>query len=148
MARFRISWRLIGEGFVGFVFAGAGLLKFVDGPGRLQLATAQLGLFPDGWAIWIAYCIPAVEILLGLWIATGLEFRTALLTALFMLSGFTVGLVRLGFVTGWKADCGCLGPIDGGTIAFGIVRNLVIAALCLLLAITPRSRILTVTDPR
>lgn len=109
------------------------------------LAVRAYQIFPYGLANAIGYCLPMVELVLGLLLVLGLFTRvSALVTSLFMVA-FIAGITSA-WARGLSIDCGCFG--GGGTIdpdaATGryiteIVRDVVLAAMGLWLVRRPRT---------
>jgi len=57
----------------------------------------------------VAHLLPPFELLLGLWLLSGVLLRYSALVATLLLTGFFSVLVR-SYAAGLEIDCGCFGP--------------------------------------
>jgi Methylamine utilisation protein MauE len=89
---------------------------------------ANLGkLLPAMVARPLSVLVPAVELVLGLLLVTGIAARHSLVTSLVLLLAFTVALAEMSR-RGLKT-CGCFGDDDeSATPRSGIIRNLLLVA--------------------
>jgi uncharacterized membrane protein YphA (DoxX/SURF4 family) len=116
---------------VGAVFVTAGMSKLLD-PERFRTALAA---FDGRLAAAAAAIVPPGELVLGVWLASGLAQRAGALIAVAVLLAFSWALVRLG--RSGAADCGCFGAQGSGDYAAGLARNGLLALACLALAVAP-----------
>lgn len=83
----------------GAVLCCAGVLKLAGGQSRSEL--------PGFAPAWMTAAAPALELLVGLWLLSGLFRFAAHLTALLTFGVF--GLVAYSQVRAGASDCGCFG---------------------------------------
>ncbi len=98
---------------LGALFVIAGSMK-IGHPADLAAAITayRLGLPPQVVAA-MALALPPFEILLGMYLITGLLLPVASTVAVIMLTLFTA-FVASAVVRGLSAPCGCFGPADSG----------------------------------
>jgi len=64
------------------------------------------GLLPHSGAIQVAQVLPPFEMLLGLWLLSGIGLRFSSVCTSFLLAGFLFAIVWA-YAHGLKIDCGC-----------------------------------------
>lgn len=136
-------WRLrqvavvVLQGVLGLVFLVAGLDKLlVSGAAAFGVMLSNLLSLPGSSALGLARALAFSEICLAAWLLSGRAPRTSARATAMALAFYTVALVRLGFMMGWRHDCGCHGfSMGGSTIIWAIVRNVVLLPSATLLAL-------------
>lgn len=98
---------------VAGVWIAAGVLKLPD-PAASVRAVRAFQLLPDAIEPTVGYLLPAVEIVLGLFLLSGLLTRAAGVVSFLLFAGFVVGIASA-WARGLQIDCGCFG--GGGTSA-------------------------------
>jgi len=88
-------------------------------------------------ALWIAVCLPATELILGLLLILGFWTVSSLLMNAGLMTVFLI-LVSQAWIRGLDIECGCYGG-EGSTIGpFKVLENLVLAGLSIWLWIRVR----------
>lgn len=125
---------------LGALFITAGVLKVGHAADLASAITAyRLGLPPTVVAA-LALALPPFEILLGIYLITGLLLTVSSTVALVMLALFTV-IVTSAVVRGLSAPCGCFGPGDNAPATWlTIVRDLCFLLPAIYLAWWARAR--------
>jgi len=113
---------IIGRVALGIVFVVAAYMKMKPQPAMVwSLASIKtsLSMFAMGvdsyqilppWAVSVvAHWLPPFELLLGVWLLTGLALRSSSLIAALMISGFFVAMTSA-YERGLTISCGCFGP--------------------------------------
>jgi uncharacterized membrane protein YphA (DoxX/SURF4 family) len=84
--------------------------------GSVRVSLAMFGMQVDSyqllppWAVnAVAHLLPPFELLLGLWLLSGVALRWASLVTTLLLAGFFTGMVRA-YALGQEISCGCFGP--------------------------------------
>ena len=91
--------------WLGATFIVSGVSKF-QYFNEFQRAVYDYGLVPVPVATFISYCVPGIEVLLGVYVILGLFLRPAALGLALMLMGF-IAILSYALVTGMDIDCGC-----------------------------------------
>lgn len=89
------------------IFLYAGITK-VQSPALFALAVDAYQLLPAWAVLAVAYALPWMEILLGLFLAAGFWRRQVVLAATLLL-GFFFATMLLTYLRNIQADCGCFG---------------------------------------
>lgn len=113
--------------FVGGAVALAGGLKWGR---RAEMLTLVHSLGLPRSRLWgsAARLLPAIELLLGLWLIVGGWTPVALGGSLILLTSFT-GVLLIAIRRGYRGSCACFGAIDGQRVGLPhIVRNGVLLA--------------------
>jgi len=86
-------------------------------------------LLPPAGVNFVAHTLPPFELLLGLWLLTGVELRFSSLITTLLLAGFFAVLIHA-YAMGQEISCGCFGPgeqigptrllIEGGFLALAL----------------------------
>jgi len=113
---------IIGRVALGIVFIVAAYMKMKPEPAMpwsLASIKTSLSMFAMGvdsyqilppWAVsLVAHWLPPFELLLGIWLLTGLALRASSLIAALMISGFFVAMTSA-YERGLTISCGCFGP--------------------------------------
>src|SRR5271169_4918905 len=93
---------------VGILFAVAGLAKSLART-RFRAELAVHGLLPLWARRLTARYLPAAELLLGVWLVSGVRFRLAAASASVLLAAFVLYRIALRMAGPSDASCGCLG---------------------------------------
>lgn len=118
-----VRWSLAG------LFIWAGGMKLAD-PSAFAVIIRDFGLVP-GWSVMpIAIALPVVEIIAAIGLIFDLRGSLAVITVLL---GLFIAILCYGILLGLDIDCGCFGPEDPESRAYGglrtsLYRNLVMAA--------------------
>lgn len=124
----------------------AGLLK-VGSPGQTVLSVRAYRLLDWQLASVVGHVMPAVEILVGLALVTGLVTRWSALLGSALMVAFVIAICSA-WARGLRIDCGCFG--SGGLVekpwaevrrryVIDLVRDLGLLALGIWLVVRPRS---------
>lgn len=104
---------------LGLLFISAGVIKLHD-PEAFTVVIDAFGFVPGSWTGPISIVLPIIEILVG----AGLIFDLPLsLHAMTLLLIFFMALLAYGMHLGLDIDCGCYGPEDPESRAFGGLRT-------------------------
>jgi uncharacterized membrane protein YphA (DoxX/SURF4 family) len=123
--------RLVVAGFL----ITAGYLKFSDPAGNVRAVRAYR-LLPEAVVPTVGHALPTIELILGFLLLLGLFTRyVAGIAGLFFLA-FIIG-ISSAWARGLEINCGCFG--SGGVPANA--RDLGLLALCVWLAVWPRTRL-------
>jgi uncharacterized membrane protein YphA (DoxX/SURF4 family) len=118
---------------LALVFAAAGVAK-LRSPDPFKAGLRKL--VPPRLVEPLTILVPAAELALATWLATGRATRPAAWCAAALLTCFTLVLLKM-----WRIGlqgCGCFGEqAEGPGIATGVTRNLLLLAASLLLATGP-----------
>lgn len=117
------------QGVVGVVLLSAALMKLAEGVSSVHAAILLLGVLSPEWSARAAVALPLFELLIAVWLITGIRPRAALLVAAVLLALFTAALIGLGTRLGWRHDCGCNALLVPTSIGLAIVRNAVLLLL-------------------
>ncbi|MGH3599834.1 MAG: MauE/DoxX family redox-associated membrane protein [Pseudonocardiaceae bacterium] len=114
---------------------GAGLAKVGD---REQLSEVieRYAIIPTGYGARLAIGLPWLEIVVGVALAIGLGLAVSGLCATLLLLGFA-GAVGINLARGRRFDCGCGGSLSGEIGWSLLVRNLILAAIGVAVALGP-----------
>jgi putative oxidoreductase len=84
--------------------------------GSLRVSLSMFAMQVDSYQLlpaWgvnlVAHLLPPFELLLGLWLVSGIGLRFSSLITTLLLAGFFVGLTRA-YLLGQQISCGCFGP--------------------------------------
>jgi uncharacterized membrane protein YphA (DoxX/SURF4 family) len=122
---------LVGQGLTSAVLLYAALLKLISGPGQVVAALSAARLLGRPASLATARALPWIELLLGLWLLTGIRKRAASVFVGLILIAFSAFLFVLGSRTGWSNHCGCIGALDPANIAVSLLRNGLLLVLTL-----------------
>ncbi|MGQ0843524.1 MAG: MauE/DoxX family redox-associated membrane protein [Sporichthyaceae bacterium] len=123
------------------VFAVAGLSKIAD-PAASVRAVRAYELLPEGLETLVGRGLPAFELLLAGALLLGVALRLSAAIAAGLLAVFTAGIASAA-ARGLRIDCGCFGgggPTDNPQYAGEIVRDAVLLAVAVTVALIGRSR--------
>ncbi|RMH58817.1 MAG: hypothetical protein D6679_03680 [Candidatus Hydrogenedentota bacterium] len=112
---------------VGAAFLLAGFLKTLD-PESFRASILSFRFVSDTTAFTVSRTLPWVEIVVGLALLLNFLPRGARLISAMLLLVFTTLFLRALFL---KIDinCGCFGPSNNPTPAYGVLRNLLLLLL-------------------
>lgn len=115
------SERLLRLVLGGLIFF-AGLAKLFDLQGFF-IGLLELEFFDANVAWFISMIVPAVELVVGLWLLIGWRADLAAVAGFVMLVGFTAVLFSAWW-RGLEIDCACFGPLSLGSTYFSwFLRN-------------------------
>lgn len=84
--------------------------------GSLRVSISMFAMQVDSYQLlppWgvnlVAHLLPPFELILGLWLLSGIALRLSSLLTTLLLAGFFAGLIRA-YVLGQEISCGCFGP--------------------------------------
>jgi uncharacterized membrane protein YphA (DoxX/SURF4 family) len=117
---------------LGFIFVLAGVLKFSRDNSQQSRLLEAIGIFGNETARLLVKILPSIEVLLGLWLISGLFALPALLVAVAILCTF-LGIVTFAFWKGYKFGCACFGS-DNTRYRLGIT-NILVDSLLMLAAV-------------
>jgi uncharacterized membrane protein YphA (DoxX/SURF4 family) len=66
-------------------------------------------LLPEKYVSLVAHFLPPAELLLGVWLLSGILLRFSSLASTFLIGGFLAVVVR-SYAMGLEINCGCFGP--------------------------------------
>ena len=127
------------------VLGYAGAVKLTQ-PNGAREAVLAYRVFPVGWASFLGWALPGLEIVLAILLLLGLFTRwTALITALLMVT-FIV-LISSVWIRGYSIDCGCFGG-GGDTSGAGkiwrysseLLRDFLFTGMAVWLVAWPRTK--------
>ncbi|VVS93866.1 MauE/DoxX family redox-associated membrane protein [Desulfoluna spongiiphila] len=105
--------------FVAGIFLWSGVGKLMD-QAAFAVVIDAFGILPEGFSGLVAVVLPVVEVAAGL--ALVFDLRGALGT-LFVLMLCFMAILGYGIYLGLDIDCGCFGPEDPESRAFGGLRT-------------------------
>lgn len=117
-----LRWSLIAV----FAWSSGGKLFW---PSQFRTFFTQLGMFPPALVEPLTYGLPAAELLLALWLASGLARAGALLASLFVSVCFA-GLHAFVLLTGAIVPCGCAGVSIRSDSTGGHAAVFILSVLC------------------
>lgn len=120
---------VFGSGLLSACFLYAGVMKLISGPSATYLALGSIGLEWPALVRWLAVALPVIEILLGLWLVSGIRESFALLTCIAAFSLFSAIAIMVGSNVGWTAPCTCTGSLRGEPVWLALGRNAVLLVL-------------------
>lgn len=125
---------------LGGVFLYAGATKALD-PGGLAASIRTYGLsLPEGFVTLSAHGLPYLEILLGLYLLSGLFTRLSSWATNALMAVFIVALAQ-GAIRGLEISCGCFGATGGeSNLWLDALRDVGLLALGLHIALSPTGR--------
>ena len=131
-----------GRVVVAGVLGWAALSKITDPAGTVRAVRAYR-ILPDALAVPFGHALPWVELAIAALLVVGFAVRIAGAAATLLMVTFVAGIISVA-ARGLSIDCGCFG--GGGVTAHPhytaeIVRDLLIVAVCLAVALIPRSRL-------
>jgi len=101
------------------------------GPQVFAEAIARHGLFPDKWALGLAYVVISVETLIGIWLITQVRPRLASVAAVGLLLSFSAYLLVL-VAQGKTTSCACFRSFgEGESLRVSLGRALMLSAAAL-----------------
>lgn len=104
---------------VSAIFLGSGIVKLMD-PAAFAVVIDAFGLLPEGLSAVVALILPSLEIAA----AVALIFNgRGSLESLSVLMLLFMGILAYGILLGLDIDCGCFGPEDPESRAFGGLRS-------------------------
>lgn len=133
---------LVSRLVLGGVFAIAGITKALD-PGGLAASIRTYGLGLPEWFVSLsAFGLPYLEILLGLYLISGLFTKVSAWATNAIMVVFVLALFQ-GALRGLEIDCGCFGGATGAEepgLWSAFARDVGLLALGLHIALAPTSR--------
>jgi uncharacterized membrane protein YphA (DoxX/SURF4 family) len=90
---------------LGAMLVFSGSLKIVD-PEAFGRVIARYGIIPDILVAYAALLVPAIEVLVGLFLLVGCKVRASAFIAMLLMSAFLV-FISINVARGRRFDCGC-----------------------------------------
>jgi uncharacterized membrane protein YphA (DoxX/SURF4 family) len=104
---------------LGVMFILAGVMKLKD-PAAFGVIIKAFGILPEAWVATVSIILPLLEVIAGI----GLLFDIALsLHTIAILMAVFIAILSYGIHLGLDIDCGCYGPADPESRAFGGLRS-------------------------
>ena len=119
---------IAGQVLLAAIFIYAGYAKLREPWPQFAVAINSFKLVPITWLEPLAKWVPWAELLLGLWIVSGVLLRWSALTASAVLTFFFAVLIR-SYAMGLEVDCGCFGSGEGGLGPMRLFEEAVMLAL-------------------
>ncbi|GBR17216.1 MauE/DoxX family redox-associated membrane protein [Asaia spathodeae] len=120
----------LGTDAVGALFLGTGIAKMLDQPGFASVI-ASYRLVPLGAAFPVARLLTGAQILLGVWLCSGVLTREACLCAVILLVAFALAM-GINVARGRTGlSCGCLPGRDTPLSSRSVMQTLLLALLML-----------------
>jgi putative oxidoreductase len=115
---------------LGGAFLYAGLLKIVSS-NEFARIVLNYGILPENVAVYFAFILPWVELMLGVFLIIGFQVRKTALALSFLLAVFAVAVV-IRYLKVGLADCGCFSMNSSGSesILSVIGRDTAFLACC------------------
>ncbi len=112
---------------LGLILIFSGITKIID-PSEAVDLMLEFKIIPEVMIIYIISILNVSEILIGVFLISGLYHRLAIISALVLFSGFFL-ISIYGTIIGINSNCGCFGSIVKSRIGWGmVVRNGVLVA--------------------
>lgn len=108
-----VRWLLSG------LFILAGITKLAD-PAAFGVVIRDFGLVPDWSVMVLAVILPALEVVTAVGLIFDLRGSLAVITALLVLF---LAILGYGILLGLDIDCGCFGPEDPESRAYGALHT-------------------------
>ena len=118
---------------VGGLFLYAGISKGLD-PRAFAGEVAAYRLLPYSLNLLVAATLPGVEIVAGGFLLLGRKVQSAALVLLGLELSFAV-VLALAIFRGLSISCGCFGSNSGTSLAWALLRDLLLLALTLPLSL-------------
>jgi uncharacterized membrane protein YphA (DoxX/SURF4 family) len=99
---------VVGQLLLAGIFAYAGYAKLREPWPQFAVAINGFKLVPLNWLEPMAKWVPWAELILGLWVLSGILLRWSALAATAVLTLFFGVLIR-SYAMGLEVDCGCFG---------------------------------------
>jgi uncharacterized membrane protein YphA (DoxX/SURF4 family) len=113
---------LLGRFALGAIFLAAAYAKLKPqgpvhwSPASVRTSLAMFAMQVDSYQMlsvnavnFVAHTLPPFELLLGLWLLSGIALRFSSLVTTLLIGGFFAVMVRT-FALGLEVNCGCFGP--------------------------------------
>jgi uncharacterized membrane protein YphA (DoxX/SURF4 family) len=94
---------------LGVIFIYSAYAKLKDPWALFAMSIDSYGLLPLPWVEFVARTLPWFELLLGVWLITGLFSRISTIFSSLLLATFFALMIRAR-VKGMEINCGCFGP--------------------------------------
>jgi putative oxidoreductase len=121
--------------FLAWLFIYAGYTK-IQSPLQFAGAIEGYDLLPSAAVIWVADILPWFEIVLGVFLLSGLKIRWAAAFSAGLL-GFFIVILTITYFRGIEANCGCFG-VGERISPLTLVRDSLFILPALFLAFQPR----------
>jgi len=113
------------------LFIWAGVLKLAD-PQAFSVVIRDFGLVPEWWVAPISLALPALEIIAAVGLLFDIRGSLAIIAGLLALF---IAILAYGLWLGFDIDCGCFGPGDPESRAYGGLRPALYRDLCMAAAV-------------
>lgn len=125
---------IVGQLLLAAIFIYAGYAKLREPWPQFAVAINSFQIVPLNWLEPLARYIPWAELLLGLWVLSGIFLRWSALSASLVLTFFFAVLIR-SYAMGLDVDCGCFGSGEAHLGPLRLAEEAVMLALALAVSI-------------
>ena len=116
---------------LGIVFLISGILKLLD-PVQFSEAILNYQVVGRTLSAWTAVLIPALEIIIGLGLISGIWLAESLMITAGLYIVFDI-MIGQAMIRGLDISCGCFNPSESGPIDFfKIMQNIILTSLSFL----------------
>jgi len=128
---------LVARGLLGLLFVLSAVAKIKSGRESSAQVIRGYRLVPEPLVGVLVFALPAVELVIGACLLTGVAITAAAWGAAVLLGAFTIAAAVV-LARGERTGCGCFGRYFEQLISPKVVvRNLVLVGLALLVAVIP-----------
>lgn len=128
---------LLVRGLLGLLFVLSGVAKIKSGRESSAQVIRGYRFVPEPLVGVLVFALPAVELVIGVCLLTGVATKAAAWGAAVLLGGFTIAAAVV-LARGERTGCGCFGRYFEQLISPKIIiRNLALVGLALLVAVIP-----------
>jgi uncharacterized membrane protein YphA (DoxX/SURF4 family) len=125
---------IAGQLLLAAIFIYAGYAKLREPWPQFAVSINSFRLVPATWLEPLAKWVPWAELILGLWIVSGVLLRWSALTASAVLTFFFAVLIR-SYAMGLEVDCGCFGSGEAPLGPMRLFEEAVMLTLALAVSI-------------
>lgn len=125
---------IAGQLALAAIFIYAGYAKLREPWPQFAVSINSFQLVPVNWLEPLAKYVPWAELLLGIWVVSGILLRWSALTAAAVLTFFFAVLIR-SYALGIDVDCGCFGSGESHLGPARLAEEAVMLALALAVSV-------------